>query len=239
MPLSPFISFKEQPIFRWKPEFPGINSQPPSTPQTGGRDHPELIHLRKQKITEIQKSPSEQTDNHSVTWAIELENDILPSESSSIACNTTVVIDTVRDWGGQQAEEKSSNAVMNFCSEPRSIATRTPGQHSHPSLRVASRFFPNFVSSSSLRDDISAPRTLSSDWEDRVDGEPELLTSENSVPRCLDVGRDHSPTQETDSFLDGYCGAHISGACSGTCTLSFKDSGSEYGTLTSSSRRGE
>jgi hypothetical protein len=149
-----------------------------------------------------------------MSWDIELENGALPSDSASFAWETTVVIDTGRNWGDQGGAQRSLQLAMDFCGEPRSIATGSLDKRSPSSLRVASRFFPKHVSSLSFREDAPTPRMPTAEWEGHSNGEPEVSISalDNLVDcHCLDVGWGHGPGWETNSFSgDGYR-AHLFG----------------------------
>lgn len=162
-------------------------------------------------------SQQEQTkaipDNLSLIWDTELENGILPSDSSSFAWGTTVVMDTGRNWNDNGGEQQSLRSVTDSRGQSRSTTTRCSDETSPSSLRVVSRFFSNYVSSLSLCEGESALRTPAVGWGDELDGEPQVLALGGLVDHpCLDVewGRS-SPSREGHSFLgDGY-GAPLSG----------------------------
>ena len=158
-------------------------------------------------------------DDHSTTWDIELEDGILPSDSSSFPWSTTVVIDTERIWNNQKWTTQSLQTVMDSCDQPRSLVTQSPGDYSRSSPRVSSRFFSKCASGP--HEDGSAPGIQTPDWEDRPDRGP---TWDGFVHYCCtDVGWGRSLYQETDSFSDGYRGTHLS--LSGAYIRSFDGAG--------------
>jgi len=149
--------------------------------------------------------------NRATTWDIELEDGILPSDSSSLAYDTTVVVDTGRIWGLRGGMRQPLQSIVDACGEPRSLKTRSPDDCSHPSPRVASRFFPKCVSAPGFRRD-STP-----DCGDLPNREYVSLTLDGcpDYPRP-DVEWDDSLGQETDLFLSEHHGAHpspLAGAC--------------------------
>lgn len=158
-------------------------------------------------------------DNRSMTWDVELEDGILPSDSSSFTREATVVIDPGRNWDDREGTQQPIQPAMDFCGELRSIVTRSSGERS-PSLHIASRFFSNYVSSLSLGKDISAPRTPVAEWEDHSDREPEVSVPDDLVDcHCPYVGWGRSPSWEADSFLSGYYGARQSSTSHATLRM--------------------
>ena len=192
-----------------------MSSHPPSTPQGKGAD---LDRLARQQyasgpiptITEEVMPRPEQTggisDNRSMTWDIELENGALPSNSSSLGWDTTVVIDTGRNWNHPEGNRHLVRSVVDPTGEPRSIATRSPDRRTHSSLRVASRFFSTRVPSPSLCGGTSISLTPTPDWEDYSGEETGVSTLNGLIgyPH-LDNTWGHSLSQGTDSLSDDYC----------------------------------
>lgn len=193
--------------------------QPPSTSSGGGLYYSDFAYPGKRRHTPkftgniaegIRPQPAqieETFDNRSTAWDIELEDDILPSDSSSFAWGTTVVIDTENIWNHQKETKQSLQVAMDSCDQPQPLATRSPDEHSRFSPRVGSRFFSKCVSN--LREDRSAPGTPTPDLEDHPDREPEVPKWDGFVHHhYIDVGWDCNSNQETDSFSDGYCRGH-------------------------------
>ena len=152
-------------------------------------------------------------ENRSTTWGIELEDGILPSDSSSLV--TTVVIDTGGIWNLQERMQQPLQIAVDYCGEPRSLITRIPDESSRSPPHVASRFFFERVTGSSPRGDF--PRVSTPDRRDPPNWEPvtPTLDSYPDYP-CPDVGWDDSSGQETDLSLGDYRGTHLSpqaGAC--------------------------
>ena len=145
--------------------------------------------------------------SRSTTWDIELEDGNFPSDSSSLACDTTVVMDTGRIWGLRERMQQPAQPVV--CGRPRFLTTRSPDECSCSSPRVASRFFPERVPTPSLRGD--TPCTSIPDRRDLPNREPVAPTLDGypGYPRP-DIGWDDSSDQETDLFLGEYCGTHLS-----------------------------
>jgi len=192
-------------------------TQPPSTPSNNIPDHSEPACLGKQqrtlkstgKIAEVATPQSEQIEgtlDHSTTWDIELEDGILPSDSSSFAWGTTVVIDAGNIWNHQDGMQQSLQTVTDSCDKPRSVVARGPDECSCSSPRVASRFFSKCVPGFGLYEDRPSPRTPTIDWEDHPDREPEVSSLGDVVDcHCPDAGWDRSSNQEADSFFGGGC----------------------------------
>ena len=153
-------------------------------------------------------------DNCSVAWDIELENGVLPSDSSSFAWETTVVIDAGRDWNDRAGMQQSLQPAMDSCDGSRSIATRGSDEHSPSSLRVASRFFSNRVHSLSLREGIPVSRMPAFQREHHPYGELEASGLDNSGDCHSDPDAGRALTSlswETDPLLGDGCGADLSG----------------------------
>jgi len=212
------LPFQAQPLLHGEPKSTSTDSQLHPAPLSRGLARSKFPCFGTPgstgKIGEDATSQLERTegmpDNCSTTWDIELEDGILPSDSSSFACGTTVVIDTGKIWSHQGGVRQFHQTAVDSCGNPRSVATRSPDGYSRSSPRVASRFFSKRVSSSSLRKDRPAPRTTTLDWDDNPDGEPEVPTLDGFGYYRCDVGWDRSSNQETDSFSGVYCGTHLS-----------------------------
>ena len=208
--LSPsFTSLLEGQLpFHKDPKLPGTNSEllsvrePDHTPWPTGKvkegrtlwaEHTEGVH-----------------DDHSGTWDIDLENGVLPSDSSSLVTGTTVVIDTGRIWDIQERTREPLQVAMDPHNEPQLIATGSPARRS---VRVASRFFPNRGVGPSLYGTVPIPRTPAPDREDHPDEELDLTTLHGSIcSHSLDVEQHHTPGWETDSFSGDCHTTRISGA---------------------------
>lgn len=154
-------------------------------------------------------------DDASMTWDIELEDGTLPSDSSSFACDTTVVIDTGRIWDHQEGMQQSIQTVADHRDKPRPLATRSLDEYPRPTSRVTSRFFSSFMPGFDLREDKPTPRMPTRGWEDPPDREPELPTLDDHLqvdcPRP-DVGWEDSSDQWIDSIGD-YCETPLAGTC--------------------------
>ena len=195
--------FKAQHISHERPESSCSRKQQCTSDSTG--NIPEDATLQPEQTEAI-------LDDRSMIWDIELENGILPSDSSSFAWETTVVIDTRRNWNDQEGIQQSLQPAMESRGGPRSIATRRSDEHSPYSLRVRSRFFSSRVSDLSPCGFISASRTPAVEWEGHLDREPEVSTWNDLVDcHCLDVGCGCTPSWETDSFLGDDYGVHTPG----------------------------
>jgi len=127
----------------------------------------------------------------STSWDIELEDGILPSDSSSLACGASVVVDTGKMWNLQERTEQPLQTAVDPYDGPRFLTTRIPDESSRSSPHVASRFFPKRAPGSSLRGD--TPRTSTSDQGDPPNWGPVATTSDYYLdsPRP-DVGWDRS-----------------------------------------------
>lgn len=151
---------------------------------------------------------------HSTAWDIGLEDDLLPSDPSSFACDTTVVIDTGRIWDHQEETRQSLQTDMNYCGKSRPLPIRSLDEYSRPTARVESRFFLKRVPGFSLREDRPSPHASRLDWEDLPDREPEVPTLDDCLDHsCPAVGWDGSSNQGTESFFGDYCGTPLAGAC--------------------------
>jgi len=212
-----------------QPKSTATGSQTPPVPLSRGHGRSDLAYFGKQQPTpksmeEIAVDVTPQLgqtggalENRSTTWDIEHEDGILPSDSSSLTCGTTVVIDTGGIWNLQERIQQSLQVVVDPCGKPRCL-TRGPDQCSCSSPRVASRFFSKRVSCSSLRGD--TPRMSTPDRGDPPNLESVDPTLEGYPDHLRpDVGWDDSSVQETDSFLGDYCGTHLS-PLAGACTRS-------------------
>ena len=207
-PLPP--SFQAQAIFRGKSKITAAGSRLPSTPPDRGLDYSEFACFGKRQsppkptgeIAENaapQQEPAEgMPDNCSTTWDIELEEGNLPSDSSSFACSTTVVIDTGRIWN-QGGTQQSLQTIVDSCGKLHSIAARSTDAYPRSS-RVASRFFSRPVSGLGLPEDEPAPCALT--FDDCPDEEAEVPALGDFVHyHCPGIGWDRSSNQETSSFL--------------------------------------
>ena len=198
-----FISLlKAQPIFHERPDSSCLGKEQRTPNPT-------------RNTTEVATSLQEQTkaipDNDPTNWDIELENGILPSDSSSLACENTVVINTARNWNSLEETQQPSRPTTDSRGAPQSVVTCSSDEHSPSPLHVASRFFPTHVPSLSLCEDISASRTSVVELE-YADGEPDVPALDHFADcDCLDVGWGCNPSLETDSFLDSDYGAYPSG----------------------------
>jgi hypothetical protein len=175
----PFTSWLEvQPIFRGKCESE-TNLEQSSAPiirtvasnEFTSSGHPQCKYTM--EITQNAAPRAEKTrgalENHSTTWGIELENGALPSDSSSISLNT-IVIDTRWSWNKEGAQQLMHPA-LDSPDGPRSTASQSVNEPSHSPLRVTSKFFPNRVVGSGLRD-VNFPWTPAVDREDHPHREP-------------------------------------------------------------------
>ncbi|KAF9651047.1 hypothetical protein BDM02DRAFT_1036590 [Thelephora ganbajun] len=187
-----------QRLFHREPESAVIGSRLPSTPPSKGLDCGDAMSKPQQKEGIL--------GNHSPAWDIELEDDILPSDSSLLACDTTIVIDTGRTWNHQEGTQQSFYTAMDSFETTGFIETEGPNKYSHSSPHVASRFFSKCVSGFCFPGDTLAPHMPTPTLGDYPNQEPEVPTLDDFDCYHLNAGLDHSPNQ--DSFL---------GSCYGTC----------------------
>lgn len=199
------------------------------TPLSVGPDHSEFACFRKQQRTpkSTGKIAGDATlwperaggvpDDPSTAWGIELEGGILPSDSSSLACGTTVVIDTGRIWNHPEKTEQLPQTTVDYCGRPGFLAARNPDECSSSSPRVVSRFFPKCVPGFGPHEDRSTRRTPTFDWEDLPSRGPEVPTLDDYPDHpCSDVGCGANSNQETDSYLGDRCRTYLS-PLAGTC----------------------
>lgn len=148
-----------------------------------------------------------------MTWAIEDEDGVLPSDFSSFAQESTVVIDTGKIWNDQEIIPQSPQPAIGSRGEQCSIVTQSSNERHPSSHRVVSRFFSKYTSRSSLHEGVSAPRTLAAEWEDHSDRGSELSNSDGLVDcHCTAIGCDRSLSRETDSFMGIDYAVDLSGA---------------------------
>jgi hypothetical protein len=206
------ISLQAQFLSHREPKFTARAPRVPSAPSSRGSDRSELACLEKHppkvpgKIAEVATPQQEQAegilDDRSTIWGIELEGGVLPSDGSSLACDTTVVIDAKKIWDHPEGTQQPHQATVDSCDKPRSLTTRGPDEHSRLSPRVASRFFLKNVPGSSLREDRFTPVP---DWEDRPDREPEVQALDDHLGHPHpSLGWDCPLDQEIGSSLDDY-----------------------------------
>lgn len=201
--------------------------QAPQTSPNGGLDHSDSALSEKQQSTPkstgniaVDATPrleqiGEIPGNRSMTWDTELEDGVLPSESSSLVLGATVVIDTKRIWNLQDKMKQPLQIVVDSCGEQLSLTTKFPDESSRSPPRLASRFFSRPVSGSSLRMDTPRMPTPDSGGPPNWELVPPNPGGHLDCP-CPDVRWDDSSGQETNLFRGDCCESNpspLAGAC--------------------------